>query len=157
MASSDRIYEGDIVRFGKEQVGTIVKLGWLETVLRGPDSVLVSIPNTSLVNQPVSNLSRIKYSQVRQTLRFNYKDRDVLPRVMQSIKEEVESSCPDLVTNGSRPCRAHWTDFGPGHLEAVVDFHFRIKPVGDKYWDNRQRVLQAIDRAVARHGVELKT
>ena len=31
LASSDRIYEGDSVRFGNGQAGTIVKLGWMET------------------------------------------------------------------------------------------------------------------------------
>lgn len=29
-----------------------------------------------------------------------------------------------------------------------MDAHFRIRPVGDGYFENRQRVLLAIDRAV---------
>ena len=156
LASSDRIYEGDSVRFGNGKAGTIVKLGWMETVLRGQDDILVSIPNTDLVNQPVSNLSRIRHSQVKQNLRFNYADRKKLPEAIKAIKEEVRLACPKLVSDGSRPFRAHWTDFQPGFVEVVLDFHFHIRPDGDEYWDNRQRVLLAIDSALSRLGLDLK-
>jgi len=156
LASSDRIYEGDEVRFGNGKAGTIVRLGWMETELRGSDDIRISIPNTDLVNQAVSNLSRVRYSQVKQTLRFKYGDRRLVPIVLKSIKEEVRAACPELVTDGTRPFRAHWTDYQAGFLEATVDFHFRIRPVGEQYWDNRQKVLQAIDRAIDKHEIELK-
>jgi len=148
LASSDRLYEGDHVRFGNGLSGTITKLGWMETVLRGSDEITVSVPNTDLVKQQISNLSRVRYSQVKQTLRFKYKESSKLPDVLQSIKEEIRISCPELITDGSRPFRAHWTSFGPNYLEVEVVAHFRIRPIGEDYWNNRQRVLQAIDRAV---------
>ncbi|GAX16700.1 hypothetical protein FisN_21Hh141 [Fistulifera solaris] len=156
LVSSDRIYEGDYVRFGNGKEGTIVKLGWMETVLRGSDEITVNIPNTDLISTPISNLSRIRYSQVKQVLRFSLKDRAILRDVMESIKEEVQLACPEIVTDGSRPFLATLTNYGPGFVEATVDFHFRIRPVGELYWENRQRVLWAIDAALKRHDVELK-
>ena len=38
--------------------------------------------------------------------------------------------------------------------EVVVDAHFRIRPIGDAYYENRQRVLFAIHRAVAMNEVK---
>lgn len=156
LASSDRIYEGDQVRFPNGNTGTIVKLGWLETVVRGSDEVMMSIPNTDLVKQQVSNLSRVRYSQVKQVLRFKYKDAGKLPALLTSIKEEIQLTCPELITDGSRPFRAHWTDYGTDYLEVIVDAHFLVKPVGDAYFDNRQRVLQVRGTVLTSHSVGMR-
>jgi small-conductance mechanosensitive channel len=157
LASSDRIYEGDSIRLANGQKGTIEKLGWLETTVRGSDNVMVSVPNADLVKQHVSNLSRVRYSQVAQVLRFRPQDAGKLPDLCQSIRQEIQLACgPDLVLDGSRPFRAYWTDIGPdGSLEVTVDVHFYIRPTSEQYWENRQKVLLAIHSACALHQVEL--
>jgi small-conductance mechanosensitive channel len=154
LTASDRIYEGDKVRFGNGISGTVVKLGWMETIIRGTDEILLTVPNADLASERVSNLSRIHRSQVKQTLRFQYKDADMLPVVVGDIKKEIITSCPELITDGTRPFRVHWRSYGDDHLEVVVDAHFHIKPEGDAYWDNRQEVLMAIRRAVKKHDIE---
>ena len=154
LATSDRIYEGDSVRFGNGISGTIVKLGWMETVLRGSDEIMLTVPNADLASQQVSNLSRIHKCQVKQTLRFQYKDVDVLPLVVNEIKREIRAACPELITDGTRPFRVHITDNAEDHIEVVVDAHFNVKPVGDMYWDNRQRTLLAIHNAVKKYDIE---
>jgi small-conductance mechanosensitive channel len=148
LAASDRLYEGDSIQLKSGFKGQVYRLGWLETVLRGSDDIMVTMPNSQLVSNQISNLSRIRICQVYQTLRFPYSDVDKLPKLTHDIKCEIRSTCPSVITDGSRPFRCFWTNFQANHLEVVVDAHFRIKPVGDAYWDNRQRVLQAIDRAV---------
>jgi len=164
LASSDRIYEGDQVRFNDDaSEGTIVKLGWMETVLRGNDEVPYTVPNADFTKRRVSNLSRVRFCRVRQVLRFELTEVRKLPALFQSIKEEIQLACPDVVTDGSRPFRVHWTDYSStttapadyygisnnnNALEVVVEAHFRVKPVGDEYWDNRQNCLKAINRAV---------
>jgi small-conductance mechanosensitive channel len=154
LTASDRIYEGDKVKFGNGISGTIVKLGWMETIIRGTDETLLTVPNADLASERVSNLSRIHRSQVKQTLRFQYKDADMLPVVVDDIKKEIIASCPELITDGTRPFRVHWRSYGDDHLEVVVDARFHIDPEGDAYWDNRQDVLMAIRRAVKKHGIE---
>lgn len=149
LASSDNIYEGDQVQFGNGLKGTIVSLGWLETVLRGNDEVLISVPNTSLVKQQFSNLSRIRYSEVSQTLKFKYADIDKIPSLLRAIKDEIRLACPKLVTDGSRPFRAVWSNIGPGSiLEVKIESHFAIKPIGEEYYENRMAVLHSIRRAI---------
>jgi small-conductance mechanosensitive channel len=157
LSASDRIYEGDSVQFGTGQSGTILKLGWFETVLRGSDEIMVSIPNGDMLQRQVSNLSRVRFCQVKQMLRFPYKDADKLPALFNAIKEEIRLACPALITDGSRPFRAYWTDYNDEYLGVMVDTHFHLKPIGDEYWENRQRVLQAIDKAVKKVGVSFHT
>jgi small-conductance mechanosensitive channel len=146
--------EGDKVQFGNGIGGTIVKMGWMETMIRGPDEITLTVPNADLASQHVSNLSRVNRSQVKQTLRFEYKDVDKLPLVVQDIKKEIKSACPELISDGTRPFHVHFTGYGPDHCEVRVNAHFDVKPVGDDYWDNRQRVLLAIKKAVKKHDME---
>lgn len=157
LSASDRIYEGDSVQFGSGQSGTIIKLGWFETVLRGSDEIMVSIPNGDMLQRQVSNLSRVRFCQVKQLLRFRYKDAEKLPALFDAIKQEIRLTCPALITDGSRPFRAYWTDYNDDYLGVMVDTHFRLKPIGDEYWDNRQKVMQAIDKAVKKVGVSFHT
>jgi small-conductance mechanosensitive channel len=74
LSASDRIYEGDSIRLSESGFkGTVARLGWLETVLRGTDNTMITIPNTQLQGDQVANLSRINVCQVHQTLRFPYR------------------------------------------------------------------------------------
>jgi small-conductance mechanosensitive channel len=155
LISSDRLYEGDVVEFNNGLSGTIERMGWMETVVRGSDEKMIAVPNTEFMKLQVSNLSRVRYSQVKQQLRFKHKDATKLPLLMRSIKEEIRLACPNVIVDGTRPFRAHWTSIEDDHLEVTVDAHFEVKPVGNAYWDNRQRVLQAINRAVKINQVEL--
>jgi small-conductance mechanosensitive channel len=155
LSASDRIYEGDTVQISKSGFkGAVERLGWLETVLRGNDDIMLTVPNTELQGSQVSNLSRIHICQVYQTLRFKYSDASKLPKLLHDIKCEIRASCPTVITDGSRPFRCYWTNFQSNYLEVVVDAHFRIRPIGDAYYENRQRVLFAIDRAVAMNEVK---
>jgi len=157
LALSDKMYEGDYVEFCDGMSGTILKMGWLETKIRCPNELTVSISNTKLANRNIYNVSRCQKSQVKQTLRFRYEDADKLPKVLEDIKAEVRSSCPAAITDGTRAFRAHWRDFRDDYLEVVVDFHFDIKPSCEAYWDNKQRVLMAVKRAVNKNGVNFYT
>eukprot|EP00978_Attheya_sp_CCMP212_P023728 scaffold73224_cov58-Attheya_sp.AAC.2 len=157
MGASEKFLEGDEVRFGDGTSGVVVDMGWMETTLRSSDELTVTIPNTQLSSQRVVNLSRAKKCQVQQKLRFNYIDAEKLPALLEDILAEIKASCPDLITDGSRPFRAHWRDYRDDFLEVVVDCHFNLKPTGNVYWENKQRVLHAIDRAVKKSKIKFYT
>lgn len=151
LASSNRFYEGDVVSFGNGVVGVVTRQGWMETLVRAGDEASVSVPNSDLAKSKVSNLSRVYYSQVRQVLRFHYQDVNKLPLLIKDIKEEIQKSCPKLITDGSRPFRVHWTDYHRDYLEVTINSYFTIKPIVDEYWDNRMEVLMAIHRAAEKN------
>eukprot|EP00956_Cyclotella_meneghiniana_P027050 scaffold59883_cov66-Cyclotella_meneghiniana.AAC.3 len=153
---SDKMYEGDSVRFSDGTSGVVEELGWMETHIRNSDEVTVRIPNKILGGQRIYNLSRTPRSQVKQTLRISYNSASKIPTLLQNIKEEIQKSCPKLITDGSRSFRAHWENFEADHLQVVVDTHFMITPSGNEYYENKQKVLEAIYRAVKNTGVEFE-
>lgn len=154
LASSNRIAVGDVVKFGNGVSGKVIKLGWMQTVLRAPDESLMTVPNKDLADQRVTNMTRVQQSCVKQTLRFKYTDIDKLPEVLESIKEEVKKACPEVITDGTRPFRAYLTGYHSDHVAAQLDFRFRIKPLGDAFHRNRQTVLLLISKVAKQHGVE---
>ena len=117
---------------------------------------MVSVPNTQLTNQQISNLSRVRNSQVKQILLFKYEDEQKIPKVIKDIKAEVEAVAPRLITDKSTPYRVYITEFSSSGIKVEFDSHYHISPIGDAYWENRQEVLKAISRAVKKNGVELK-
>ena len=97
---------------------------------------------------------KFKKLQVHQTLRLPYNVVDKLTKLSHDIKCEIRMSCPSVITDGSHPFRCYWINFQSNYLEVIVDAHFRIKPVGDEaYYENRQRCLQAIDRAIQMNNI----
>ena len=155
VSTSDQFLEGDEIELGDGQAGIIERMGIAYTDLRGYDEITTRIPNSLLSNQRVRNLSRVTRSQVKQTLWFSYKDIDKIPAVCEAILREIQETCGEsVITDGSRPFRAHWRDFKDDHLEVVVDTHFNVKAATSAYWDNRQKVLESIARAVEKMGLE---
>ena len=156
MAASDRFYEGDNVHFGDGTQGYIVKMGYLRTKIRTYDSKMVDIPNTQLGGQRAINISRTPTCRIVTTLRFEYKDVQYLPPVMESIKEEISKSCPKLITDG-KPFRVMISSFGDCHVEVSVNCSFDLPPTGEAFWANRQQMFLAIDRSVKKSNVEYYT
>jgi small-conductance mechanosensitive channel len=154
LSASDKMYVGDSVNFGDGTSGKVLKVGWMNTLMRNSDNTVTTIPNSMLANQKITNMSRLTQSQVKQVLRFHYRDADVLPDVLETIKTEIRAACPKLL-EGVRPFRVFWTGYKDDHLEVVVDTHHAVAPLGDAYWILRQRLLMAIHRAVQKHGIEL--
>ena len=53
---SEKMYEGDSVRFSDGTSGNIEKMGWFETMIRNSDELVVGIPNTEvryMYTQPI--------------------------------------------------------------------------------------------------------
>ena len=123
-------------------------MGWMDTVLRRPDNSILRAPNALLANKKMTNKSRVRESQVEQTLRISYENVHLIPELLDRIRDEIKDACPRLITDGSRPFRVFFVNYGRDHLEIRINAHFRIAPLGDAYWINRQNVLTAIYKAV---------
>eukprot|EP00956_Cyclotella_meneghiniana_P015154 scaffold22996_cov59-Cyclotella_meneghiniana.AAC.1 len=94
LQTSDRIAEGDHIKFGNGHAGRVKKIGWFQTTLKHYDELETIIPNSELGMERVQNLSRIGKCRVRQTLRFRYEDADafdaLLPDILDEIKKVVQ-------------------------------------------------------------------
>jgi len=150
LTTSDRFMEGDMVVLGDGTSGIVQKVGWMQTTIRHYDELIAVIPNSEIGMQRVKNISRVKKCRVLQTLRFKYEDAEKLPKISEDILEEIKNDCPEAITDGSSPWRVVWTDYKEDYLSVRVDTHFNLPPVGPAYWENRQKVLHAINRAVVK-------
>lgn len=150
----DAIAVGDVIHMGDGTDGVITKIGLVDLEVRGFDNIVTRIPNSQVVNQRVSNLSRVTVSQVKETLRFNYSDLSKLPKVLDDIKEEIKMSCDKLISDGSKAFFALLTKYESDHVQAVVNTHFNIPPATLDNAKNRQQVILAIARAMEKNGVE---
>lgn len=148
LSTSEKFAIGDNIVLGDGTQGTVKKIGWLNTDIKGGDELITSIPNSQLTDLRVTNRSNQKYSQVKQTLRFDYSDVDRIPALLTCIKDEIKETCPTVITDGSHPFRVYWTSFEADHLEISVDCRLKSPPVGDLFYEARQNILIAIARAV---------
>jgi small-conductance mechanosensitive channel len=155
LSASDYFQVGDSVLLGDGTSGKVVSMGWFTTEIRGSNELVTSIPNTQLFNIRISNRSRMKFSQVKQILHVKYDSLDKIPGLVVKIKEEITASCPLVITDGSRPFNVWWTDFGSDHIEVTVDCRLGNPPIGQKYYEARQGVLEAIANAVKKQNCEL--
>lgn len=114
----------------------------------------MKIPNSQLIHQRITNISKAKRSQVKQVLRFKYSDLKKIPAILQEIKEETKTSCPKLISDGSAIYRAVITSYEPDHVQALVNFHFEIPAETEASNRNRQEALLAIARVLEKHSVE---
>ena len=92
-------------------------------------------------------MSRVGNSKIVTKLRFKYEDIQHIPEALEKVKEEIKKSCPKLITK-DKPFRANMTSFERDHVEATVDCRFELPPFGDEFWETRQDMFMAIDRAV---------
>uniref|UniRef100_A0A7S0BZA9 Mechanosensitive ion channel MscS domain-containing protein n=1 Tax=Proboscia inermis TaxID=420281 RepID=A0A7S0BZA9_9STRA len=130
-----------------EGYGKVEKINLFTTSVRGDDEISVEIPNSQIENEKIVNLSRTSNSQVTQKLRYHTNVVDKMPELVAAIRAEIVASCPELISDGSRPFRVHWSGIGEGHVEVEVDCRFRVSPGSDAYCEVRQELLGALARA----------
>jgi small-conductance mechanosensitive channel len=121
LTTSNRISEGDDVRFGDGTTGKVEKIGWMQTTIRNYDEMIEVVPNSILGNQRVKNVSRVKMCQIKQLLRFRYEDAKKFNQLLPSILDEIKTACPKAITDGSRPFRAIWTGYREDYLEGKLN------------------------------------
>ena len=83
----DAFQVGENIKLGSGLSGKVVSIGLVETEIASGD-VITKIPNSQIVNERVSNISRATISRLSQTLRFSYTDIDKIPKVLADIKGE---------------------------------------------------------------------
>ena len=151
---SDEFAPGEKIRLEDGTTGRVLDIGWMDTTLRCTNNLQVRIPNSEIANKRVYNISRLKRSRVKQKVRFRYNDIDKVPVLMHDIKEEIKKACPKVITDGSRPFRAHWREYNHDHITCVCVIHLNIPPETQEYYDNQERVLMAIATAAKKNNVQ---
>ena len=96
----------------------------------------------------------MKISQVKQTLCFAYEYLHDIQDLVEEIKKEIGESCDEVIMDGSRSFRVTWSGYTPAGLEVIVNCKLKAPPKSGAYHVARQKVNEAIARAVKRKGID---
>lgn len=142
---------------GSQIKGEVQKLGWLNTLIRGNDEMVLRIPNTQIARTRIANVSRQRLSNVQVTLDISYTEIGKLKQLVDDIRSNLLDTLDvyaTLITDNSRPFRVHWREVTETSLVVVVDTHLRVKPFSDEYWNTRQEIFFAIARAAEKNDIK---
>lgn len=152
ISSASQKYDvGDKILLGDGTYGHVTRLGWYDMDVLGDDSLEKRIPYSQVGKKSVVNMTRNKRSQVKQTLRFQYKDLDIVDDMINDIKLEVKATCPKLITDGSRSFRVFIYSFEPDHIAVVLNTHYDIRPRSNEHYKTRHDVCKAVARVMKKY------
>jgi len=94
----ETFHQGDTIKT-KDIEGTVEHIGFRKTSIRQADKSLVSVPNSSLTDSPIINLSRMNMRQVKFAVQLDYSTTvDQLRQITEQMRSYILNS-PDFETN----------------------------------------------------------
>ena len=119
------------------------------------NSLVMRIPYSQINKQTLVNVSRNQKYQIKQSLRFQYKDIEHMDDIISDIKTEIQASCPTLILDGSRPFYVLISEFNAQYVIIEVNTHHQVQPCSEKYHITRHNLLEAVSRAIKKHNVSI--
>lgn len=136
---------GDYIKVGGEE-GTVDDMNLFYTILKKPDNVTVSLPNTIVSNSSLENLSLEGKRRVDFTVSVAYgTDADRVKKLLLAIAANHE-----LVLEDPAPfCRL------AAFSDSSLDFSLRVWANKDDYWTVKFDLNESIDKAFKLSGIEI--
>lgn len=137
---------GDLVEF-EGISGTVVKVGFRSTRIRTADTAYMTIPNKTIMNAKLSNLTRRTSRRIFFNLALSY----------ESHTTQLEAIRAELTQFGEQhPLRNGDVNIGVMHygayaIEMLVEMHFEYVPWAE-YVDLRNQIMLQVMRIVHAHG-----
>ena len=135
----------------REIEGTVERIGWRLTVIRGFDTRPLYIPNSAFANIAVENPSRMRNRRIYETIGIRYAD----ARVMGVIVADVEAMLrahDDIAAD--KFLMVNFDAFAPSSLDFFVYCYTRTTRWAE-YHAVKQDVLLRIIEIIGRHGAEI--
>ena len=139
---------GETVKIGGN-TGTVEDIGLRSTKIRLVDRSLVIIPNRSVANEPITNLSRFTGRRVEQVLGLTY---DTTPAQMEAIVAEIRRLITAEAEVDPASVHVYFRDYSASSLDVWLVYNVK-DPDFAKQMALRQRINLAIMRAVAAQGL----
>lgn len=137
---------GDLVEFDGIS-GTVVKVGFRSTRIRTADTAYMTVPNKTIMNAKLSNLTRRSSRRLYFTLALSY----------DTNKAQLEMIRQEIATFGEQhPLRNEAVNvgvmqYGAYAIEMLVEMHFEYLP-WNQYVTLRNEVMMRIMEIVHKHG-----
>ncbi len=130
--------------------GTVEDVGFRSTRIRTPDNSLISIPNNSVVNATVENLSLRTMRRQRFLIQVTYDTpREKLEELMADIKQVITDHPMTNKTNFN----VRFNDFGESSLNILVYFHIETADYSAEL-EAREEILLRIMHLAKNLGID---
>jgi MscS family membrane protein len=124
--------------------GTVEDVGFRSTRIRTADNSLISIPNNSVVNATVENLSLRKMRRQRFLIQVTYDTpREKLEQLIAGIKQIIADHPLTNKTNFN----VRFNDFGESSLNILVYFYIETTDYSAELAAREEILLQIMDLA----------
>ena len=135
-----------IIACGEE--GTVTSIEILCTKLLTTDNKVVIIPNGSLANSNITNVSREEFRRVDLVLGVSYEsDLKLVKNLLQQIGEKHELTLKDEV----HPVTVFINEFAA----SSIDFGFRVWCKNSDYWTVKWGLMEAVKEAFDANKIEI--
>ena len=143
---------GDWIRSPDRDIeGTVERIGWRQTVIRGFDTRPLYIPNSAFANIAVENPSRMRNRRIYETIGIRYDDAGAMGAIVAEVDamlrahEEIDADNFLMV---------NFNAFAPSSLDFFIYCYTRTKAWAE-YHRVKQDVLLRIVEIIDRHGAEI--
>ncbi|HET7534923.1 MAG TPA: mechanosensitive ion channel family protein [Candidatus Didemnitutus sp.] len=139
---------GETVTIGAH-TGAVEDIGLRSTKIRKVDRSLVIIPNRTVANEAITNLSRFTARRVEQVFNLTY---DATPEQLEAIVEDIRQIIRSESAVNQADTHVYFRDLSASSLDLWVVYVVK-DPDFAKHMMLRQRINLAIMRAVTARGL----
>ncbi len=147
----DRPFQiGDWVRAGDLE-GTVEEIGFRSTRIRTFEKTLITIPNSTLTNLAIDNISRRPKRRIKLSIGVSYA---TTPAQMRSAVERIRTLLREHPAIDQEFFLVNFTDFGASSLDILV-YAFTLTTVWEEYLEARQDIGLKIMDILEEMGLEI--
>src|SRR3984893_9074177 len=134
---------GHVVRVAGSE-GTVEDVGFRSTRVRTSDNSLISIPNNSVVNATVENLSLRAMRRQRFFIQVTY---DTPRAKIEALVAEIKQLIADHALTNKTNFHVRFNDFGESSLNILVFFYFVVTDLAAELEAREELLLRIMDLA----------
>ena len=143
---------GDWVRSPDRAIeGTVERIGWRQTVIRGFDTRPLYIPNSAFASIAVENPSRMHNRRIYETVGIRYDDAGAMGAIVADVDAMLRAH-EDI--DADNFLMVNFDAFAPSSLDFFVYCYTRTRAWAE-YHRVKQDVLLRIIEIIDRHGAEI--
>ena len=143
---------GDWIRSPDRQIeGTVERIGWRLTVIRGFDTRPLYIPNSAFANIAVENPSRMRNRRIYETIGIRYDDVAGMGAIVADVEAMLRTHA-DI--DADKFLMVNFDAFAPSSLDFFVYCYTRTTDWA-QFHQVKQDVLLRIADIIAGHGAEI--
>ena len=143
---------GDWIRSPDRQIeGTVERIGWRLTVIRGFDTRPLYIPNSAFANIAVENPSRMRNRRIYETIGIRYDDVAKMGTIVADVEAMLRTHA-DI--DADKFLMVNFDAFAPSSLDFFVYCYTRTTDWA-QFHQVKQGVLLRIAEIIAGHGAQI--